>query len=414
MLAEKRCRMASDGESNSKICKFILNMLYEYGDFPNLNYYLILLSRKRGQLKATITAMIDLVKEWLPQVSDMETKLKLFETLDSITSGKIFLENQRAEITFALAKIKEGQGNISEAAKILQEIEVETFGSLTRLQKVEYILEQMRIHFLNEDYIRFFITSKKISEKTLEKDDFCQLKLKYYEFMIKYYLREKSYFLIAEAFKRRLETLFAMEDPQWIQELECLILFLLISPMDDERKAFMEETEKEGKKLKEIPLLAGFLREFMSDNMIPWPPAPELAQYLENHVTFKDDPLPGGKERIEALRDRVIQHNVLIVSKFYTRITLQRLAELVNSTVDKLEEEVSIMVSRNALYAKINRPDGIIKFGKRKEPEDVLDEWSKNIAGLMDLVDQCSRLVQKERMIHEARAKQIELENALS
>ncbi len=42
-----------------------------------------------------------------------------------------------------LSKIKEDEGKISEAADVLQELQVETYGTMERKEKVEFILEQV-------------------------------------------------------------------------------------------------------------------------------------------------------------------------------------------------------------------------------------------------------------------------------
>ena len=49
--------------------------------------------------------------------------------------------------------------------------QVETFGSMERKEKVEFILEQMRLTLAKKDYIRTQIISKKISPKYFEDKD---------------------------------------------------------------------------------------------------------------------------------------------------------------------------------------------------------------------------------------------------
>ena len=44
-------------------------------------------------------------------------------------------------------------------------LQVETFGSMEREEKVQFILEQMRLGLARKDYIRTQIISKKISAK---------------------------------------------------------------------------------------------------------------------------------------------------------------------------------------------------------------------------------------------------------
>lgn len=47
--------------------------------------------------------------------------------------------------------------------------------------------------------------------------------------------------------------------------------------------------------------------------------------------------------------------------------------------VQKLEEEISNLVYSNNIYAKIDRPAGVVKFGKKEPPEMTLNKWSKNV-----------------------------------
>lgn len=47
-------------------------------------------------------------------------------------------------------------------------LQVETYGSMERREKVEFILEQMRLCLAKKDYIRTQIISKKISPKFFE------------------------------------------------------------------------------------------------------------------------------------------------------------------------------------------------------------------------------------------------------
>jgi hypothetical protein len=46
------------------------------------------------------------------------------------------VEVERARLTHTLAQIKESDGEITEAANILQELQVETYGSMERREKV--------------------------------------------------------------------------------------------------------------------------------------------------------------------------------------------------------------------------------------------------------------------------------------
>lgn len=82
-----------------------------------------------------------------------------------------------------MAQIKEDEGDVTGAANIIQELQVETYGSMKKQEKVELILEQMRLCLAKKDYIRTQIISKKINTKFFDDDksEIQELKLKYYK-----------------------------------------------------------------------------------------------------------------------------------------------------------------------------------------------------------------------------------------
>ena len=57
-------------------------------------------------------------------------------------------------------------------------------------------------------------------------------------------------------------------------------------------------------------------------------------------------------------RLRVTEHNILVVCKYYSRIRLARLAQLLDLPVAEAERHLSNMVVGGALSAKIDRPAG--------------------------------------------------------
>lgn len=53
----------------------------------------------------------------------------------------------------------------------MQELQIETFGSMERREKVEFILEQMRLLKEQEDWEKMAIVAKKINLKWLAEKD---------------------------------------------------------------------------------------------------------------------------------------------------------------------------------------------------------------------------------------------------
>jgi 26S proteasome regulatory subunit N5 len=57
---------------------------------------------------------------------------------------QIYVEVERARLTHKLAKMKEEEGNIIEAANIIQELQVETYGSMEKREKVKILISAYR------------------------------------------------------------------------------------------------------------------------------------------------------------------------------------------------------------------------------------------------------------------------------
>lgn len=79
--------------------------------------------------------------------------------------------------------------------------------------------------------------------------------------------------------------------------------------------------------------------------------------------------------------------------------------KLLKVSQKELEAEISELVVTKALYARIDRPEGIIRFGTEPKSEDKLNDWAAAIDGVLDLVKEAGHLISKEKMIQEARAK---------
>uniref|UniRef100_A0A8C9WFN8 Proteasome 26S subunit, non-ATPase 12 n=1 Tax=Scleropages formosus TaxID=113540 RepID=A0A8C9WFN8_SCLFO len=92
--------------------------------------------------------------------------------------------------------------------------------------------------------------------------------------------------------------------------------------------------------------------------------------------------------------------NIRIMAKYYTRITMKRMAGLLDLSVDESEEFLSSLVVNKTIYAKVDRLAGIINFQRPKDPNDLLNDWSHKLNSLMSLVNKTTHLIAKEEMIH--------------
>lgn len=235
---------SSDLASTSRILVSIVTLCKDAGDWSLLNEQVLLLSKKHGQLKQATTKMVQVVMSFLDDTPNLDTKLTVIETLRTVTEGKIFVEVERARVTRILSDIKKEQGDLKSATDILCELQVETFGSMDRREKTEFILAQVALCIENDDWTQAGILSRKISTKYLSRkpkkspeqlekekkdrekrrdkgedvpeekeDDVTDLKLRYYEQQITLAKHDDKYLDACKHYRQVLDTEAVEEDP---------------------------------------------------------------------------------------------------------------------------------------------------------------------------------------------------------
>ncbi|OIT39063.1 26s proteasome non-atpase regulatory subunit 12 -like a, partial [Nicotiana attenuata] len=424
---EKQMRQAGDVAGTRKAATDILQLCFEARAWNTLNEQIVLLSKRRGQLKQAVQAMVQQAMQYIDQTPDLDTKIELIKTLNNVSAGKIYVEIERARLIKKLAKINEEQGKIAEAADLMQEVAVETFGAMAKTEKIAFILEQVRLCLDRQDYVRAQILSRKINPRVFEADpskekkkpkegenvveepaadipSLLELKKIYYQLMIRYYSHSNDYLEICRCYKAIYEIPSVKEDlAQWIPVLRKICWYLVLSPHDPMQSSLHNST-LEDKNLSEIPHFRLLLKQLITMEVIQW-------TALWN--TFKDEfenekNMPGGTlgdKAAEDLRLRVIEHNILVVSKYYSRITLKRLADLLCLSIQEAEKHLSVMIVSKALVAKIDRPMGVVCFQPAKDSNDILNSWAFNLEKLLDLVEKSCHQIHKETMVHKAALK---------
>lgn len=416
-----------------------------------MNDQTLVLSKKHSQLKQAITKMVQTVMGFLDDTPDLKTKLSVIETLRTVTEGKIFVEVERARVTRILSDIKKEQGDLKAATEILCELQVETFGSMDRREKTEFILAQVALCIESEDWTQAGILGRKIStrylarkpkktaeqlekeEKEREKkrargeevpeekpDDTTDLKLRYYEQQIILAKHEDKYLDVCKHYRQVLDTEAVEEDSaklrpvsSWsacmdslsnmLQVLQRIIYFVILAPYDNEQHDLLHRIHKDTRNT-EVPPEAELLRLFTVHELMRWP---EIAKRFGPHLCSTDvfDVQPGqssdekAHQRWQDLRKRVIEHNVRVIAKYYTRIQMGRLTQLLDLAEDETEKYISELVTSKTVYAKIDRPARIVSFAKPRDADDILNEWSHNMKSLLGLLERIDHLITKEEMM---------------
>jgi len=388
--------------SLKKLVLAMLDMCKSAGDWDTLNSTILVISKRRSQSKAAITAMVGEATTYLDQTADRQEQLKLLQTLREVTDGRIYVEGERARLTKRLSDMKEEDGLVQEACDILQEVHVETYGALTRKEKAEFITEQIRLSLKTKDYVRALINSRKVNRKVLEEDGMDDIKLKYYMLMVEYYSREGDTWELCKCYHAIYRTPKVLaEEESWSAALSATVLFRALSKFNNETSDFLHRIqENERERLEQLVPFHELVVALTKDEIIGYPM--EHQAIYESHSALKLSTDPA-----KLFHKRITQHNIRTVAKYYRSIRIQRLAQLLGLDVTKTERALAEMVEEGDLWARIDRPAGIVKFRPAEDlqPDQVLSEWNSDISKLLGLVQETTHLIQKENMLNKMQAE---------
>ena len=345
-------------------------------------------------------------------------------------------------MTRILSNIKREQGDIAAATDILCELQVETFGSMTRREKTEFILEQVALCIEKGDWTQASILARKIStryfarrpKKTPEEiekrkkemeekarkqagtevgenadiepaeDDVTDLKLRFYEQQITLAKHEDKYLEACKNYRQVLDTEAVEDNPDLLKAtLQRVIYFILLSPYDNEQNDLLHRIAQDSRIATNCPPESQLLKLFTVPELMRWP---NIAQNFGQHLTSTDifsaqeDSKDAKRhQRYLDLGKRVIEHNVRVIAKYYTRITFPRLTTLLDLPAQETEKYISDLVTSKTIYARIDRPAQIVSFEKKRDADEVLNEWSGNMKSLLGLLERIDHLITKEEMM---------------
>lgn len=417
-VVEKQSRNASDAKSTTRLVKAIVQYCYDARNYELLNTSIQTLSKKHGQLKSVIQAMVEQAMGWLVEIKARDGNdkwLELLETLRTVTEGKIFLETPRARVTLLLSHYYEAQSNsattaetkkehLVKASELLSDLQVETYSSMERREKTEFILEQMRLLIAvartkdadsakkaekdtlgggEGEWVKVRVGGRKVNEEFLKQKENEDLKLKYYDLMIQHALNERDYLATAKYYEKVWETPSIKEDvsDKGKAALEHIIYYIVLSPHSNEQSDMLHHLYNDPALLK-LEMQYNLAKCFVTPELMRWPGIESLyGTFLRQTTVFSH------AQRWEDLHMRVIEHNIRVVSMYYTRITLERLTSLLDLSPQETESTLCRLVVGGTVWARIDRPAGIVNFRAKRTAEDVMNGWSSDMQKLLGLVE---------------------------
>ncbi|ORX74382.1 hypothetical protein DL89DRAFT_319931 [Linderina pennispora] len=356
---EKKTRSAADLASTTRLLTTIASVCGSAGEWRLLEDEVAAMAKKHGQLKQAITQMVQKAMEYVAQTPDEDTKVELIESLRTVTEGKIHVE------------IMEKNGKVTEACDTLQEVQVETFGSMERREKTDFILEQMRLCLAKRDYVRTAIISHKINPNCGST-----------KLMIQYDLHEENFLEVCRHFNQVYQTKGIKDDATKVAG----------SAAEYGAQSDLLHRIQTDHNLEKL--------ELCSPELARWPAVESLYGGEFRQTDVFSASTEDGNARWKALRDRVIEHNIRVIAGYYTRITLARLTELLDLPRADVEAFLSKAVVDGSVYARIDRPAGLVSFIKPRDGEEQLNEWASDINKLLGLVEKTTHLIAKEEIVH--------------
>ena len=414
---EKVTRLEGEFEKNKSICVKIFSILQKRNDFQNFLKIFEYLTQRRNQSRESIIYMVkNCLNEILPNLKNHKDSTDLLQTIIKVTEGKIFVEYEYSQAIRKMTEIYLMNNKIVEAAKLIQDVQIEAFGSLENDYKVDYILFQMQALLEKGDYVRTLIVSNKIKRNHLDDDGFELLKIRFFRLMIEYFMHEKKYIDVSKSYKTLYDFVKSINDklidieknnkeikPKIIENylkinkendlkklFENYVLFLSICPPELETKNMLNELIiKYKKELDKDENILYIVEKRLSDDIILIDN--NLFNKYKDYEIFKKNP-----DLIKLFRKHWIQHDLSLFEKFFAKIHIKRINDMTLVPVDEIEKEIADMVVNNYIYAKINRIEKIVNFRQKTDYHNVLDDFNYDMNNLMKKIEETCHLINKE------------------
>lgn len=466
---------ASDMPSTAALLQLLVRLCWEQGDLDALNTQLHVMSKKHGQLKEAVVRMVDEATPWLAELKQKKEAgaykgkedewLRLLTTIRDITEGKIYLELQRARLTVMLAEYHEAlshtapkasssiktdeeeekekagstddkekkkepvtaEDHLNAAADLMSDIQIETYSSMDKREKIEFILEQMRLESLRGNWSKVRVGSRKINRVFLKEPENADLKLRYYDLIVQLALQDDNYLEVCNAYQAVWDTKEVKDDPEReLNVIENIIMYVVLAAYSNEQNDMLHKLYAMPE-LEKAPLHYQLLKCFVTRELMRWPGIEQLygpalrktpvfapdstlgkktGQSLQTQKAGTDPNQSPGDARWKQLHMRVIEHNIRVIEQYYSRITMARLCQLLDLGEAQAEKTLCKLINDKTVYGKIDRPKGIICFKKPMKTNQVLNVWSNDISKMLELVEKTSHLVSKEYAMHEANQAQ--------
>jgi len=289
------------------------------------------------------------------------------------------------------------------------------------------------------------ILANKVNRKVLDEVGFEEIRLTFYGYMTQLAHNARDALALAKHAQAVLATRGLGDNPEkWRPVFESLILSLALAPRTNESSDMLARI-KVDPRLEEVGApFQSLVVWFTTAELIPWPLKPHdsaltshsffslnlnaigggaathntaaasttatttttssslrVPQHLRSSLLLVEDE-PKNPHWLAVLEKRVLQHNIRVLAGVYSHATLTRLCALSSVSPPTLEAQLSELVANGSVAAKIDRPGGVVQFGVKRQPTEVLSDWASDVDSCLGKLEMVVHLVRKEEQMAKA------------
>jgi len=232
------------------------------------------------------------------------------------------------------------------------------------------------------------------------------MKIEYYGYMVQYYVHEKelletakAYQIIYDTINKDHENLDDQEGSQRTENFRNFLLYLLMSPYSTEKVDLMNVVESMyPRELEKEQDVSKFVRKLLTYELMPLEEN-KIEEQMKKFEPFRQNVTANAKSHLLEFLKQLVQHNIRVIQKYYSKIRLERISQLIGVSVERTEKEIGDMVVNKRIQAKINRLSGIVVFSQRKQfTNEKLDGWNHDTRSILDKVEQTCHLINRDKV----------------
>lgn len=135
--------------------------------------------------------------------------------------------------------------------------------------------------------------------------------------------------------------------------------------------------------LDQYPVLNTLITTLLSNDLLSC----KLDDWEVSKVEVFSSTFVHNAENLVAFRNALVQHNLIVSSKFYSRVYIKNLVRLFNVEESLVEKQLCELILSKQVAAKIDRPSGIVTMTVSKPEDELLDAWVGDVDNILDLID---------------------------